>query len=117
MKKSLLILCAAAPLFFCISTSAQSNELSGFRIVDIHFDESITNKPLPKIPTAWRFVGVSNYKSNGSNLWFQDNAGNIYLISGFTDDYGEFVANGTIQKFNVGTNSIPQSPWKNLLRN
>jgi hypothetical protein len=122
MKKLLFFVVIA---FFFNRVSAQTNFPAGFTVVDIHFDESVDkNKPLPKIPASWHFVGVSNYRGNGSNLWFQDKDGNIFLISGFTDDFGEFVANETIRKFNsmpaaqpvsnicaqinaVSTNSLP----------
>jgi hypothetical protein len=62
-------------------------QLTGFTINEIRFDESMGGKkPLPQIPKSWHFVGVSNgEKENNNNLWFQDAAGNIYMLQGFTD--------------------------------
>ena len=56
-------------------------------IAEIRFDESLgTKKTAPVIPKSWRFVGVSNgQKVNSNHLWFQDAAGNIYLVKGFAD--------------------------------
>lgn len=67
-------------------------------ISEIRFDESLgKKKATPVLPKSWRFVGVSNGdKRNANHLWFQDPAGNIYLVKGFADDSG-FTLNEQIQ--------------------
>ena len=70
---------------------------------EIRFDESMGNKrPTPTIPKGWRFVSVSNgEKRNSNNLWFQDRAGNIYLVRGFnTDD--QFILQDNVFKLAAG---------------
>jgi hypothetical protein len=57
---------------------------------EIHFDGQ-KDRPAPTIPKSWKFIGVSSgEKPNSNNLWFQDSAGSIYMIRGFTSS-GEFV--------------------------
>ena len=84
-------------------TLAQQPTLDGFFIREIRFDESTGDKrPTPRIPSTWRFVGVSNgEKINSNNLWFQDKDGTIYLVQGFTS-YGKFIVQGSIQKLDSG---------------
>lgn len=81
-------------------TSKPAAQPQGFYqdIAEIRFDESYgKNKATPVIPKSWRFVGVSNgQKMNSNHLWFQDSAGNIYLVKGFSDDSG-FILNEQIQ--------------------
>ena len=66
--------------------AAQTGAPEGFEVKEIRFDESMGKaKPTPRIPSSWRFVGVSNgEKRNSNNLWFQDREGNIYVVQGFT---------------------------------
>lgn len=82
--------------------TATDQILAGFSVNEIRFDESMGDKkPIPIIPKGWRFVGVSNgEKSNSNNLWFQDQAGNIYLVQGFTSG-SEFILLSPIGKINV----------------
>jgi hypothetical protein len=82
--------------------SAQQSSLAGFTIADIRFDESMgEKKATPKLPSTWRFVGVSNgEKRNSNNLWFQDKDGSIYLVQGFTTER-EFIVQENIQKLNA----------------
>jgi hypothetical protein len=84
------------------SASAQvpaQAKLQGFTISEIRFDESTGEKrATPVVPKDWKFVTVSNgEKANSNNLWFQDAAGNIYMVQGFTS-YGKFIVNGIVQK-------------------
>jgi hypothetical protein len=82
--------CAAslATSFFVHKANAQQSSLAGFTIAEIRFDESMGGKkPTPTLPSAWRFIGVSNgEKRNSNNLWFQDKDGSIYLVQGFTTE-------------------------------
>ena len=71
-------------------------------VQEIRFDESMgRKKATPLVPRSWRFVGVSNgEKMNSNHLWFQDVAGNIYLVKGFASDRG-FTLNEQIQVLRV----------------
>ncbi len=86
--------------------SVTPNIIGGFPVRrEIRFDESMGGtKPTPRIPKSWRFVGVSNGSNvNSNNLWFQDKAGNIYLVRGFTSTgTGQFTLQEGMQKINVG---------------
>src|SRR4030095_13719591 len=75
-----------ATIFFVRNASAQQSSLAGFTVGEVRFDESMgEKKPTPTLPSAWRFIGVSNgEKRNSNNLWFQDKDGSIYLVQGFT---------------------------------
>jgi hypothetical protein len=55
---------------------------------EIRFDESVgPQKPTPKVPKSWRFVGVTNgAKSNVTQLWFEGTDGTIYMLKGFVTD-------------------------------
>jgi len=68
-----------------------------FKTEGVRFDESLhPNKPTPKIPKNWKFVGVEKgSKSNETHLWFQDPAGNIFLVRGFSD-YDQFILNEVV---------------------
>jgi hypothetical protein len=77
--------------YFPVMSTAQVNVLDkateGYAIFEIRYDESYGKRPSPVIPKGWRFVGVSNgQKMNSNNLWFQDQAGNIYVVRGFNTD-------------------------------
>jgi hypothetical protein len=82
---------------------AGDDDLSGFDISDIRFDESRGNRmSTPMIPRDWRLVGVSNGEEhNANNLWFQDRVGNVYLVRGHTSG-GKFTVLNTIGKISVG---------------
>ena len=88
---------------FMHTALAQQTGPAGFTIAEIRFDESMgEKKPTPKLPSTWRFIGVSNgEKANSNNLWFQDKDGSIYVVQGFTT-HGEFIVPETIQKLNSG---------------
>jgi hypothetical protein len=81
---------------------AEDEELPGFDISDIGFEENRGNKwQTPMIPKDWRLVGVSNgEKHNANNLWFQDHVGNVYVVSGFTSG-GKFTLLNSIGKISV----------------
>src|SRR5690349_1328721 len=82
--------------------AADQPTLQGFSIDEIRFDESVGGKRVaPAIPKDWKFIAVSNgEKMNCNNLWFQDGAGNIYMLQGFTS-YGKFIVAPKIQKLAV----------------
>jgi len=93
-KKIYLLVVACIASFLLVATGwiarqaiGQGKSPEGFKIREVRFDESMGwERPIPKIPKTWRFVGVSNSKGMSSNnLWFQDNEGNIYVVPGFTD--------------------------------
>lgn len=88
--------------FIVENARAEDPEKGGFKLYEIRFDESTGDKkPTPAIPKSWRFVGVSNGRSaNSNNLWFQDQAGNIYLVQGFLN-YSQFILDEPIGKINV----------------
>jgi hypothetical protein len=96
--------CVALVVTFLLvrKASAQQSSLAGFTIAEIRFDESMgEKKPTPKLPSTWRFIGVSNgEKRNSNNLWFQDKDGSIYLVQGFTTER-EFIVQEGIQKLNA----------------
>ena len=55
-----------------------------------------SDKVSPKIPKTWRLVSVANGNTPNSNsLWFQDDDGSIFMISGFHDSTG-FILNPNI---------------------
>ncbi len=59
----------------------------GFTIRKVRFDDSAGSKPSPAIPKDWKFVAVEHgTKVNETHLWFQDGAGNLYMIQGFTSE-------------------------------
>ena len=97
------IIGAFATFAFMHTGLAQQPGPAGFTIAEIRFDESTgEKKPTPKLPSTWRFIGVSNgEKANSNNLWFQDKDGSIYVVQGFTT-YGKFIVSETIQKLNMG---------------
>jgi hypothetical protein len=84
------------------ASAQQQSSLTGFTIGEIRFDESMgEKKPTPTLPSAWRFIGVSNgEKENSNNLWFQDKDGSIYLVEGFTTAT-QFIIRENIQKLNA----------------
>jgi hypothetical protein len=72
---------------FALRGHAQATDtLEGFSISEVRFDESTgTQKPTPRLPRQWKFIGVSNgQKLNENNLWFQSEDGAIYVVQGFT---------------------------------
>lgn len=78
---------------------AGSITLEGFGSAEeIRFDESTGGtRPTPMINKSWKLIGVSNgEKQNSNNLWFQDSAGNVYLVHGFTT-HGQFIADPGVQ--------------------
>ena len=96
--------CLVMTLFLTYSHSvaAQKSSIKGFRVQEVRFDELLGgNKPIPRIPKGWRFVGVSTgEKTNSNNLWFQDGSGNIYVIQGFISS-GRFILDENVQKINA----------------
>ena len=89
--------------FACTHTGpAQQTRPAGFTIGEIRFDEGMgEKKPTPKLPSTWRFIGVSNgEKRNSNNLCFQDRDRSIYLVQGFTTEH-EFIVQKSIQKLNA----------------
>jgi hypothetical protein len=95
-----IIVASACTFVFVRHIAAQ--QLTGFKIAEIRFDESMgEKKPTPTLPSAWRFIGVSNgEKRNSNNLWFQDKDGSIYLVQGFTTEH-EFIVQENVQKLNA----------------
>jgi hypothetical protein len=95
----LLTIATLVAVLYSNLSSAQNAGPEGFTIKEVRFDESMGKaKPTPRIPSTWRFVGVSNgEKRNSNNLWFQDREGNIYLVQGFTSDR-EFVLIEDVEK-------------------
>jgi hypothetical protein len=99
-----VIVCVALVATFLLvrKAKAQQSSLAGFTVAEIRFDESVgEKKPTPKLPSTWRFIGVSNgEKQNSNNLWFQDKDGSIYLVQGFNTG-SQFIVQENIQKLNV----------------
>lgn len=71
-------------------------------IEDIRFDESMgTKKPTPRIPKSWKFVSATKgFKENSNNLYFQDAAGNVYLVVVF-ESGGDIIAKSDTLRLNV----------------
>jgi len=106
MGKTIVIFVSITLSLVCFiigNARAEGKVLAGFYVTDVRFDESMGDKmPTPIIPKEWRFVGVSNgEKMNSNNLWFQDQAGNIYLVRGFNSG-SKFILQGLIGKIGVG---------------
>ena len=84
-----ILLTASLFLLFPVSSwSQQAMEslpvVPGFMVFEMNFEKG--GQGAPVLPKSWRFVGVSNGGHQNSNiLWFQDPAGNIYLLQGFTE--------------------------------
>ncbi len=105
MKRVPMVIAVCVSLFNDVAagqTMSLDKPIEGFSIFEIRFDESMRNKrPTPTVPKGWRFVGVSNgEKINSNNLWFQDQAGNIYVVRGFNTEY-KFVLQDYVSKLNV----------------
>ena len=69
-------------------TLAQSTpQLSNFEKRQVTFDESMEDKPSPKISKNWNFLGVGNaYNENEVSLWFKTPDGQIVTINGFFEE-------------------------------
>jgi hypothetical protein len=95
---TVLVISTSAPF---VAAQGLGPTPDGFGIEESRFDESTGDKKTtPRIPKAWRFVGVSNGENaNSNNLWFQHSSGNVYLVQGFTS-YGKFILNQKISKIN-----------------
>jgi hypothetical protein len=86
MKKIILAIVLCLPsVALLLAAELKNGGFSGVRV--ILFDESGGQQP-PQIPKSWRFVGVGNgEKTNETSLWFQDNNGTIYAVTGFHENW------------------------------
>ena len=110
MRKIVLACIATSVITLCLShlTFEQAKAdpiagLNGFKISGARFDESEGGrKPDPVLPANWKLVCASNGGVNLTDLWFQDPAGNLFMVSGFNPDASPtFVLNEKIDEIPV----------------